>query len=150
MRLAQHPLMRALVPQYHHNNCAELPMAPSWQLNEGKHFERRESTVWVLRSSDSDYSVLSVVGGVGRSQEPQGRFMPFKVLTFVRLPRGSHRKLCTIVLVVLRNQLSSMSVERASCLASSATRTSGFLGPNQQSNLSIRSCRIDRATWQLF
>ena len=142
--------MRVLVPQYHHNNCAELPMTPSWQFNEGKLFERRESTLWVLRSSDSDYSVLSVVRGVGRSQEPQGRFMPLKVLTFVQLPQVSHWKLCTIGVVVLRHPLSSMGVERASYLASSATITSEFLGSNEQSNLSIRSLRIDRATWQLF
>ena len=110
MMLAQHPLMRALVPQYHHNNCAKLPMASLWPLNEGKHFERNESTLWVLRSTHTSNHTQHRIVAIAGSQDPYGRFMPFKVLTFVQLLRGSHRELCTIVVVVLMQQHSHQGV----------------------------------------
>ena len=85
-------------------------MTPLWQLKERKHFERHESTMWLLRSNRTSNHTQHRMVAIAGSQDPQGRFMPFKVLTFVQLPRGSHRKLCTIVAVVLRYQHSHQGV----------------------------------------
>ena len=61
--------------------------------------------------------------------------MPFEVHTFVTVPQVSSWKPCTGLVVVLRHQLHRQRMMSAPHLASSTTRTSSFLRPNEQSTL---------------